>query len=146
MSRKGYDDYKNRYQNRAAIKAFLSHMRRLIYGWLYGDKPICQLSPTIIDFEYPELFDTETPYGEIEQAMLSRGGYWARCAQTGRGLMILNQPVFETILSNMCNPTFPSRDELLDWTVERWEELGVGDKVANCSICFIMNYMEVEKC
>lgn len=28
--------------------------------------------------------------------------------------------------SNMCNPTFPSRDELLDWTVERWEELGVG--------------------
>lgn len=26
----------------------------------------------------------------------------------------------------MCNPTFPSRDELLDWTVERWEELGVG--------------------
>lgn len=69
--------------------------------------------------------------------MLSRGGYWARCAQTGRGLMILNQPVFETILSfiisqnnniisNMCNPTFPSRDELLDWTVERWEELGVG--------------------
>lgn len=67
--------------------------------------------------------------------MLSRGGYWARCAQTGRGLMILNQPVFETILSfiisqnnniSMCNPTFPSRDELLDWTVERWEELGVG--------------------
>lgn len=150
-----------------------------------ADKPICQLSPTIIDFEYPELFDTETPYGEIEQAMLSRGGYWARCAQS--------------IISNMCNPTFPSRDELLDWTVERWEELGVGyrarylanavqvcvnywinelkqahnkvaylktligvgDKVANCisiylgakdmresysSICFIMNYMEVEKC
>lgn len=58
--------------------------------------------------------------------MLSRGGYWAKCAQTGRGLMILSQPVFETILSNMCNPTFPSRDELLDWTVERWEELGVG--------------------
>ena len=67
--------------------------------------------------------------------------------------MILNQPVFETILSfiisqnnnitriqsiisNMCNPTFPSRDELLDWTVERWEELGVGDKVANCIALF----------
>lgn len=129
--------------NKIAISGQCFRFTRTRSGWLYGDKPICQLSPTIIDFEYPELFDTETPYGEIEQAMLSRGGYWARCAQTGRGLMILNQPVFETILSfiisqnnnitriqsiisNMCNPTFPSRDELLDWTVERWEELGVG--------------------
>lgn len=112
--------------NKIATSGQCFRFTRTRSGWLYGDKPICQLSPTIIDFEYPELFDTETPYGEIEQAMLSRGGYWARCAQTGRGLMILNQPVFETILSNMCNPTFPSRDELLDWTVERWEELGVG--------------------
>ena len=31
-------------------------------------------------------------------AMLSRGGYWARCVQTGRGLMILNQPVICAIL------------------------------------------------
>ena len=41
--------------------------------------------------------------------------------------------------SNMCNPTFPSRDELLDWTVERWEELGVGYRaryLANCIALF----------
>ena len=85
--------------NKIATSGQCFRFTRTRSGWLYGDKPICQLSPTIIDFEYPELFDTETPYGEIEQAMLSRGGYWARCAQTGRGLMILNQPVFETILS-----------------------------------------------
>lgn len=117
--------------------------KRTESGWLYGEMPIKQISPTTIEFDNPDLFDTITPYAEIEQAMSSQGGYWTRCARTGCGLMILNQPIFETILSfiisqnnnimriesiisNMCNPTFPSRDELLDWTVERWEELGVG--------------------
>lgn len=105
-------------------------------------------------------YDTETPYGEIEQAMF----------ETILSFIISqnnNITRIQSIISNMCNPTFPSRDELLDWTVERWEELGVGyrarylanavqvcdnywinglkqthigvgDKVANCIALFIL--------
>lgn len=129
--------------NKIAISGQCFRFIKTGSGWLYGEMPIKQVSPTTIEFNNPDLFDTSTPYAEIEQAMLNQGGYWAKCARTGHGLMILNQPVLETILSfiisqnnnitriqsiisNMCNPTFQSRDELLDWTVERWEELGVG--------------------
>ena len=69
--------------NKIAISGQCFRFIKTGSGWLYGETPITQISPTTIEFSNPDLFDTSTPYAEIEQAMLNQGGYWAECTRTG---------------------------------------------------------------
>lgn len=92
------------------------------------------------------VFQQTVDYSFMETAMREQGDYMRRCAEAGHGMLILNQPLFETIISfiisqnnnikrvehiisRLCggpqNP-FPTRDELLVMSLQDWEDLGVG--------------------
>lgn len=114
----------------------------------YGPHVVMQLGSKKLWVEdcVGSVFTQTIDYAHIENLMQLRGGYLERCASAGHGLLILNQPLFETIISfivsqnnnikriegiitKLCggpDRPFPLRDELLNLSINDWENLGVG--------------------
>lgn len=123
-------------------------LRRNGMYYQYGPCVVMQLGPKKLWVEdcVESVFIQTLDYSHIESLMQSRGGYLERCALAGHGLLILNQPLFETVISfiisqnnnikriegiidKLCGGPgrpFPLRDELLNLNINDWENLGVG--------------------
>lgn len=123
-------------------------LRRNGMYYQYGPYVVMQLGPKKLWVEdcVESVFTQTADYAYIESLMQSRGGYLERCALAGHGLLILNQPLFETVISfiisqnnnikriegiidKLCggpDRPFPLRDELLNLNINDWENLGVG--------------------
>lgn len=109
------------------------------YYWTYAGTQLVQLGSREIwmsDDKANALFYSSISYTEIESRMREHDDYLRRCADFGHGLRILQQPLFETIISYIIsqNNNIPriegivgklhfDREKLLD---VGWEELGVG--------------------
>lgn len=121
--------------------------RRGIHYW-YGPYVVLQLNDRKLWVEdsIESVFLQTIDYSAIEISMSKHSAYLKRCASEGHGLMILNQPLFETIISfiisqnnnikriegiidKLCGNArqpFPNQEDLLKLDITDWEDLGVG--------------------
>lgn len=127
-------------------QCFRLHREGMYYR--YGPNVVMQLSSRRLWVEdnIGHIFQQTTDYSHIEATMRNHSDYMRRCVEAGHGMLILNQPLFETIISfiisqnnnikriehiisKLCrglHSPFPTRDELLVMSVQDWEDLGVG--------------------
>lgn len=115
-------------------------------GYSYGTCDMVQTTPTQIlaTEDISHLFKTDINYSVIEKFMYEKDNYLRKCVAYGKGLRVIEQPIFETIISfiisqnnnipritrtiaSICpHKTFPTREELLMMSLEDWEEVGAG--------------------